>query len=1037
MLNGYGPTETTTFALTHEIRSLAPDATSVPLGRPIGNTRVYVLDARGEPAPVGVAGEICIGGDGVALGYLNRPELTAGRFVDDPFQVNGAGKMYRTGDLGRWQPDGTIEFLGRNDRQVKIRGFRVEPGEIESRLSTVPGVSQAVVVAWQDEGGDKRLVAYYCGGQAPDPEALRAHARSALPEYMVPAAYVKLESMPLTANGKVDRKSLPAPDGSSYVSRGYEPPQGDVEQALARIWQDVLKHDRVGRHDNFFELGGHSLLAVTLIERMRRAGLHADVRALFASRTLAELAAVIGAEPDEVAVPANAIPSDARRSSRRCCRSSASVRRPSTGSRPGCRAGLATCKTSIRWHRCKTGFSFTTLMSPDGDPYLLSTLLAFKSREALDAFAETLQRVIDRHDILRTAVMWEGLEEPVQVVLRHVRMPVETAEIDPAKGDVARQLRAAYDPRRYRLDVRRAPLLRGVVAPDTAQGRWLLLLLMHHLVADHTTLNLLIQETACIAQGGGARLPTPAPFRNFVARARLGVTQEEHESFFRELLGDVTEPTAPFGLLNVGGDGTETMEAARTLDPGLSSALRAQARKLGLSAASVMHLAWALVLARVSGREDVAFGTVLFGRMQGGHHAERALGMFINTLPVRIRLGRRGVLEGLRDTQSLLARLLHHEHAPLVLAQRCSGIAAQTPLFSTLFNYRHSAPAALPPSEDGDVASLPFEVLWSEERTNYPVTFSVDDLGEDFVLTAQVCGAASPESVCSMMETALGGLVQALEESRERAVSEVEVLPPPERHRLLVEWNATAREYPRTSGVHEVFEDQARRAPDALAAVHGAERVSYGELDARAERLCAVLLEVGVEAGDWVAVTLERSVELLVAAAGGAQGGGGVRASGRGPSWLPSGVDAGRLRGQDAGDMRVASARARGDVGGGRDAGERGAFAARDGGDADRRAAAGGRRRRVGGVRDVHVGLDGSAEGGGGAAPCGEPPGDQQRLCGLRCERPGGVCVESCVRREHDGGVGRIAQRRGGGDLRPGRGSGAGRVSRGSSRSNR
>ena len=815
--------------------------------------------------PVGVAGEICIGGDGVALGYLNRPELTAGRFVDDPFQVNGAGKMYRTGDLGRWQPDGTIEFLGRNDRQVKIRGFRVEPGEIESRLSTVPGVSQAVVVAWQDEGGDKRLVAYYCGGQAPDPEALRAHARSALPEYMVPAAYVKLESMPLTANGKVDRKSLPAPDGSSYVSRGYEPPQGDVEQALARIWQDVLKHDRVGRHDNFFELGGHSLLAVTLIERMRRAGLHADVRALFASRTLAELAAVIGAEPDEVAVPANAIPSDARKIEPEMLplvRLSPTSIDGITSRVPG---GACNVQDIYPLAPLQDGILFHYLMSPDGDPYLLSTLLAFKSREALDAFAETLQRVIDRHDILRTAVMWEGLEEPVQVVLRHVRMPVETAEIDPAKGDVAQQLRAAYDPRRYRLDVRRAPLLRGVVAPDTAQGRWLLLLLMHHLVADHTTLNLLIQETACIAQGGGARLPTPAPFRNFVARARLGVTQEEHESFFRELLGDVTEPTAPFGLLNVGGDGTETMEAARTLDPGLSSALRAQARKLGLSAASVMHLAWALVLARVSGREDVAFGTVLFGRMQGGHHAERALGMFINTLPVRIRLGRRGVLEGLRDTQSLLARLLHHEHAPLVLAQRCSGIAAQTPLFSTLFNYRHSAPAALPPSEDGDVASLPFEVLWSEERTNYPVTFSVDDLGEDFVLTAQVCGAASPESVCSMMETALGGLVQALEESRERAVSEVEVLPPPERHRLLVEWNATAREYPRTSGVHEVFEDQARRAPDALAAVHGAERVSYGELDARAERLCAVLLEVGVEAGDRVAVTLERSVELLVA----------------------------------------------------------------------------------------------------------------------------------------------------------------------------
>jgi aryl carrier-like protein len=253
------------------------------------------LDGRGEPVPIGVAGELYIGGAGVARGYLNRPELTAERFLDDPFTQEPGARMYRTGDLGRWLPDGNIDFLGRNDFQVKIRGFRIELGEIEARLAQHPGIREAVVLAREDQPGNKRLVAYYtvpaANPQELSAEQMRSHLSGSLPEYMVPAAYVRMDAMPLTPNGKLDRRALPAPDADAYAAHAYEPPQGETETTVARIWEEILKIDRVGRHDNFFELGGHSLLAITLIERMRRSGVQADVRTLFATPTLAQLTA--------------------------------------------------------------------------------------------------------------------------------------------------------------------------------------------------------------------------------------------------------------------------------------------------------------------------------------------------------------------------------------------------------------------------------------------------------------------------------------------------------------------------------------------------------------------------------------------------------------------------------------------------------------------------------------------------------------------------------------------------------------------------
>jgi amino acid adenylation domain-containing protein len=510
------------------------------------------------------------------------------------------------------------------------------------------------------------------------------------------------------------------------------------------------------------------------------------------------------------------------------------------------------------------GILFHHLMAREGDPYLLRALHSFDSRARLDAYLQALQAVVDRHDILRTGVVWEGLAEPVQVVWRNAPLAVEEVKLDPAAGDVAQQLRARFDPRRYRIDVRRAPLMRVFISRDGAAGRWVALNLHHHLVDDNTSLRILFTEIQAHLLGQEAKLPAPLPFRNFVAQARLGVKREEHEAYFRKLLGDVEEPTAPYGLTDVQGDGSGIVEAHRAVDAQLARRLRERARALGVSAASLCHLAYGQVLARVSGREDVVFGTVLFGRMQGGEGAERVLGLFINTLPVRIRVGEAGVEESVKSTHAQLAQLLRHEHASLALAQRCSGVAAPAPLFSALLNYRHSGAAAHTPAERRR-AREGIEYVGGEERTNYPFVLSINDLGEGLGITAQVQSPLDPERICGYMQRALEELVGALERAPATSVRSLDVLPESECDQLLVEWNDTRAEYPAPLCVHEWVEEQARVRPKELAVRCGAAALSYRELDARAQALAERLRERGVGEGSLVAVYLERSVEMVVA----------------------------------------------------------------------------------------------------------------------------------------------------------------------------
>ncbi|WP_162197954.1 non-ribosomal peptide synthetase [Pseudoalteromonas rubra] len=874
LLNTYGPTETTVTASGYAISGGYDDPRAVPIGRANVNTATLVLSEQLTLCPPGVVGELYVSGQCLASGYLHQRELTAERFIDNPYcdPANPAlsARLYKTGDLVRIGADGEIEFVGRSDDQVKIRGFRVELGEIETQLISHPEVESAVVLAEAGtldgtNRGGKVLRAFVKAEseQANDLiDALQQHLSGNLPDYMVPSAYSFVNQWPLTANGKLDKRALLALP-TKTVEQPYQAPHTDAEKMVVDIVASLLSLDvdKVGVHTNFFALGGHSLLIMQLVSQLRARQYQADVQALFRAHTLQDMARQVRALGSEESsrVPANLIPADCSKITPEMVTLTELDEQQLTDIAQTIPGGMANIQDIYPLAPLQEGVLFVHTMSEGQDPYVTSTTFEFDSTESLERFKWALNTLIARHDVLRTAILWRNRTTALQVVQREVTLPVTELDFSGA-NDVWAAFSGHVAEQPLWIELENAPLLQLSVCEDAAQGKHYALLCEHHLISDHVSLEILVHELTALLNGNEASLGEPVPYREFVGRTLARTASLDTEAFFTQMLGDVSEPTLPYGLTDVLNDGSGIETVHVTLDDAQAQRIRRLTRQYHSSPAALFHLVWAKVLGVCSGQSEVVFGTVLSGRMSDDGLSSQLMGMMINTLPLRVSLSEQDAMRLLAQINDDLRALMPYEQVSLAEAQRCSGVSGQLPLFSAMLNYRHSAV-----DESQLEQEAGFKVIASEERTNYPFNLSVDDFGDGFGFELQVDKRAPAARIAQYLQVTLTQVLDLLDSQSCTAVQSLCVLDEAERQQQLHSWNDTALEYPRELCIHELFEQQAAATPEQIALRFGEQTLSYGELNARANQLAHYLrAEHNIGPDALVGLCVERSLEMII-----------------------------------------------------------------------------------------------------------------------------------------------------------------------------
>ncbi|MEH0418318.1 amino acid adenylation domain-containing protein [Streptomyces sp. B21-083] len=842
--NLYGPAECTVDAMLGRVG----DTAAPTIGRPADNIRLYLLDERMRPVPVGVEGELYLAGAGLARGYLGRPDLTAERFVADPFGTPGT-RMYRTGDLGRRLPDGSVVFAGRFDDQVKVRGFRIELGEIETVLAAHESVDQVCVVVREDRPGVRRLVAYAvpAAGRAVDGALLRAHTAAALPDYMVPAAVVALPALPLTHNGKLDRAALPAPEFTAGAAS--RPPRTAHERVLCGLYAEVLGAEDIGVDDSFFDLGGDSISSMQLAARAREAGLLITPKDVFTHRTVAVLAGAARELPAESAA--------AQRSY------DGPLVTPDRDERAELDLLFPDRTDILPLTPLQEGMHFHAVLAEDGvDVYNTQRPLELTGELAPAVLRAACEAVVARHPNLRAAFVRLQSGRPVQVVPESVELPwrdVDLAGLDDAEQRERVAALMAED-RVHRFDMACPPLLR-VILVRLAEDRHLFLLTHHHILLDGWSLPLFFRDLfAMYARGGdGSSLPAPAPFRDYLGWLR-DQDRDATEQVWRAALAGLDEPT----LVAPGADAAaaEVPElVAHRLDEERTAALTARARSLGLTLNTVLQGAWALVLGRHTGRRDVVFGATVAGRPAQLPGAAEMVGLLMNTNAVRVRLDpARPLGAELVRLQDQQAALSEHQHVPLADVQRWTGVGE---LFDTVVGFENTPVDRTQVRRQVPGLRIAVDDTAAPGATHYPLSLVVVP-GERVSLELNHRGDLFDRDGAQALLDRLCRVLDAFTTDPATPVGRVDLLAPEERVRILQEWNATGRELPAMT-VPELFEAQVRRAPGAPAVVFGEHTLTYAELNARANRLARALVARGAGPESRVAIAMPRSPEAVVA----------------------------------------------------------------------------------------------------------------------------------------------------------------------------
>ncbi|MEP7010534.1 MAG: amino acid adenylation domain-containing protein [Acidobacteriota bacterium] len=849
LLHVYGPTESTTFASWHLIEKVAEGARTIPIGLPLANTSIYVLERGFQPVAVGVAGELFIGSDGLARGYLFRPELTAARFVPDPFGPSGS-RLYRTGDLVRRQPEGPIEFLSRVDHQVKLRGFRVELGEIETALLSHPAVGSAIVVVREDVPGEKSLVGYVVPKQQAgfDVRELKALLKQRLPEYMVPSALILLDALPLNANGKVDRAALPSPsEGREGKADGFVAPRTPVEEVLAILWGQALGVESIGVHEDFFDLGGNSLLATRLISRMRET-FHVDVsvRRMFESPTISGIAqdlesdlrtGLIQAAPDLVAVPR-------------------------TGELP-----LSFSQQRL-W--------FLDQLLPEGNVYNISTAIWLEGVLKVAPLRRSLNEIVRRHEVLRSRFFSEQ-GRPVLAIEPSVDLPLPVVDflaVPAARRHGEVQKMARWEAQRS-FSLSQAPLLR-VVYVHLGDGEQVLLMTVHHIVFDGWSAGIFFRELETLYRAFAAGRPSPLDelpiqyldyagwLRNWLA----GEVLEQQLAYWRQQLAGA--PSVLEMPLDRPRPGVQTFRGAnRSANlPFLAARrLKALSREQGATSFMTMLAAFYALLHHYSGQDRIAVGTPIANRTRS--ETESLIGLFANTLVLCSWVdGRRSFHDLIAVVRDVAIGGYAHQDVPfekLVDELHPQRDLAHQPLFQVMLVFEgqnQTGGGASAPSLNANVVDS------SQGAAKFDMTLFLDEDGARLSGMLEYNVDLFDGTTAGRLLEHFGALLEGLAEDPHRSIAELSILSAAERHQTLMAWNDTSRVVSDERGLQQLFEERAASQPTATAVVFADRDLTYGGLEDQANRIARHLRSCGVQQGSLVAVYMERALEMIPALLG-------------------------------------------------------------------------------------------------------------------------------------------------------------------------
>jgi amino acid adenylation domain-containing protein len=846
VVNMYGITETTVHSTYRPItrQDLARGAGSV-IGVPIPDLQIYLVDDQLKPVAPGVAGEICVGGDGVARGYLKRDDLTTQRFLPDPFSGKPGARMYRSGDLARCSEQGEMEYLGRMDHQVKIRGFRVELGEIESALNRHPAIRESVVLARQEGEGDKWLAAYIVpsGTAPPTVTELRAYLGGMIPEYMIPARFIVLTALPLTTNGKVDRRALPAPDDARpALDKTFTPPRNEAEKELAAIWSQVLGVAQVGVLDNFFELGGDSIRSIAILSRAKERGLTLSLQQMFEHPTIAGMAACVSsAEPEGEkwqSGPFDLISAEDR----------ALLPKDVEDAYPVARLQL--------------GMFFHNELSPDSAIY--HDVFSFRIESDFDRekLADSLSHLIQRHPILRTSFHLAGFSEPLQLVHRQARFRLtvddlrEVAAVEQEKALVEwieREKRAPFD----RTTV---PLLR-FHAQWCREKAFQFIVSFHHACLDGWSLAAILteifQDYAALQRGEERIIPPPrVAYRDFVALERHTTATEESRQFWAEKLAGANMQTLPRWPKTMCSGGLEQTRGPEVrVEAKVLQGLKDLARRAGVPLKTVLLAAHQRVMSLLYGQSEVTSGLLCNGRLETVD-GEKVIGLFLNTLPLRLPLTGGRWLDLVRQCFAAERDIAPHRRFPLAEIQKLN---RGRPVFESAFDFvQFHVYNDLPGGIDLREGCY-FE---ANDLTAF-TTFMLDTAGTQLEFHIDY----DPNRLCRRqieeMSAYYANTIRAMAAEPEGRYDAFSPMPPAERERLLVEWNKTEEDYPRAESIHLLFERRAEDFPLQTAVVSQNEKWTYRDLNRRANDVARKLFELEVGPNVLVGICMDRSANMV------------------------------------------------------------------------------------------------------------------------------------------------------------------------------